>query len=120
MEFEQAWEKLDKDLNEENKMYQFCYDNYEMAEKFVEIFLDIYVNPNTPCMEIFNGVGIIIDKYNLGRKIILENCSVKNDVEEIFYSKLEDKIWNWTDNLGQEILEQAIEYADNNEVIIHT
>ena len=119
MEFKRAWEKLDKDLNEEMKMYQFCYDNYELAEKFVEVFLDIYINPNTPLMEIFNGVGIIIDKYNLGREIILENCTVENDIEEINYSKLEEKIWNWTDNLAQENLEQAIEYAYNNEVNIH-
>ena len=57
----------------ENKMYQFCYDNYQDALQFVEIFLDCFVNAEHPTMDFFEDCVTCFDWYNVGREIVLSN-----------------------------------------------
>lgn len=109
--------KIKAKLNEK-EMYQFCYDNYDEALKFVEVFLDCFVNADNPTMNFFGECITCFDWYNVGREIILGNICNADDVEYIYKNTLENNILIYIKQIYKEILSGAIEYSDNNEIYI--
>lgn len=104
-------------MNEE-EMYQFCSDNYNKALKFVEIFLDCYINADNPTMNFANECLTCFDWYNVGREIILENIHEKDNTEYVYKNKIENEILLYSKNIYKKILEGAKEYSDNNMIDI--
>lgn len=104
-------------MNEE-EMYQFCYDNYDKALEFVEVFLDCYINGNNPTMNFANDCLTCFDWYNVGREIILENIYEKDNTECVYKNQIENEILLYSKNIYKKILEGAEEYSDNNMIDI--
>lgn len=110
--------KENKTKLNKNEMYQFCYDNYEEASKFVEVFFDCFINADNPTMELFDGCVTCFDWYNVGREIALENIHNTNNIEYVYKNVLENHILIYIKQIYKEILNGAMEYSDNNEICI--
>lgn len=113
--------QIDKKELEEQEMYQFVDDEYEQSLKFVEVFLDSFINASNPYMEFLNDNMICIDKYNIGRDIVLQNCEYndwdKNDDNEVIeYEKFIKALDVWINQLKEEIIDKALEYIEDNEI----
>ena len=104
-------------MNEE-EMYQFCYDNYDEALKFVEVFLDCYINGNNPTMNFTNDCLTCFDWYNIGREIILGNIYEKDNTEYVYKNQIENDILLYSKDIYKKILEGAEEYSSNNMIDI--
>lgn len=109
--------QIDKKELEEQEMYQFVNDEYEQSLKFVEVFLDNFVNASNPYMEFLGDSMICIDRWNVGRSIVLEHCKYNNEGKEVIeYEVFERALDYWINQLKEEIINETIEYIEENDI----
>lgn len=108
--------KLKKEKEKEiiNEIDIYGEEGYQIVEEYC----DLNINNTKPYEEHCNGDVIIFSKWSIGDEIMYDISKSIDNVTVVGFYELEDAIQKWTDNLAYEILEQTIENADNNEVIM--
>ena len=94
-------------------------DHENQIRLVVGEYIDDNINASNPYEEWCNGDIIIMSKYDVGRMIVLENCEEdewEEGEEVVDYEKLYNAISFWSNKLKEEILDNALEYIENNNI----
>ena len=103
----------DKEKQEE-EIYQFFYDNWDMSIRLIEAFLIDRINAGNPYEEFNGGDVMIMSKYDCGREVVLEYFDVDNG-GKVLVSELMDKVQrHFINGIKDDIVQGGIDYCENN------
>ena len=102
-------------------MKKESYEEHEEAIKLiVEEYIDNNINSSNPYEEWANGDVVILSKYDLGRRIILDNWDIDDEYfHGVDYDRLYDLVEEYINDVVCGILNGALEYCDDNDINYH-